>query len=237
MSGRKNCREKKGAQGFDSYEKRPTKKNKRPLNRYEIEKPEDLDVSASAKKLKGRDVTDIEVDPTFGYNIINFVAVFAAISNVVVCKVCHSEVSFTESSKRGLGFKIVVSCKNCDKTEIPSCPYVKNAYEINRRIILAMRLLGVGLQGIRKFCAFMELPRPVYQSVYDTFKIFLMQQKSFPREVCQMLRKKKKNFLSRKEKKTESRCRAMDHGENAAFHLCMVSFHLSVGILVKLRMS
>ena len=30
-----------------------------------------------------------------------------------------------------------------------------------------MRLLGVGLQGIRKFCAFMELPRPVYQSVYD----------------------------------------------------------------------
>ena len=52
-------------------------------------------------------------------------------------------------------------------TEIPNCPYIKNAYEINRRIILAMRLLGVGLQGIRKFCAFMELPRPVYQSVYD----------------------------------------------------------------------
>ncbi|EGI61738.1 N-acetylglucosamine-1-phosphotransferase subunits alpha/beta [Acromyrmex echinatior] len=120
LSERKSYREKKGAKGYNSYEKRPTKKNKRPLNRYEIEKPEDLDVSASAKKLKGRDVTDIEWDPMFGYNIVNFVAVFAAISNIVVCKVCHSEVSFTESSKRGLGFKIVVSCKKCDRnTELP----------------------------------------------------------------------------------------------------------------------
>ncbi|XP_018338387.1 PREDICTED: uncharacterized protein LOC108746244 isoform X2 [Trachymyrmex septentrionalis] len=31
-----------------------------------------------------------------------------------------------------------------------------------------MRLLGIGLQGIRKFCAFMELPRPVFQSTYDS---------------------------------------------------------------------
>ncbi|KYN18206.1 hypothetical protein ALC57_09489, partial [Trachymyrmex cornetzi] len=46
--------------------------------------------------------------------------------------------------------------------------FIKNAYEINRRIVIAMRLLGIGLQGIRKFCAFMELPRPVFQSVYDS---------------------------------------------------------------------
>ena len=30
-----------------------------------------------------------------------------------------------------------------------------------------MRLLGVGLNGIMKFCAFMDLPRPIFQSFYD----------------------------------------------------------------------
>lgn len=166
MSDTSSSRVRKGSKKDTAYENRP--KRKRPLNRHEIEKPEDLNVSASARKLKQKDINNVEVDPTFGYHLVNFVTVFTAISNVVVCKVCHSEVKFTESSKRGLRFKIVVSCDNCDKKEIPNSPFIKNAYEINRRIILAMRLLGVGLQGIRKFCAFMELPRPVFQSVYDT---------------------------------------------------------------------
>lgn len=30
-----------------------------------------------------------------------------------------------------------------------------------------MRLLGVGLHGIIKFCAFIDLPRPIFQSFYD----------------------------------------------------------------------
>lgn len=30
-----------------------------------------------------------------------------------------------------------------------------------------MRLLGICLQGIRKFCAFMELTHPVFQSTFD----------------------------------------------------------------------
>lgn len=31
-----------------------------------------------------------------------------------------------------------------------------------------MRLLGVGLNGTKKFCAFMDLPRPIFQSFYDS---------------------------------------------------------------------
>jgi len=45
---------------------------------------------------------------------------------------------------------------------------MRNAYEINRRIVLTMRLLGVELNGLIKFCAFMELPRPIFQSFYDS---------------------------------------------------------------------
>lgn len=68
---------------------------------------------------------------------------------------------------RGLEFKVVVNCQNCEKVYINSCPLIKNVYEINRRIIFAMRLLGIGLNGIIKFCAFMNLLRPIFQSFYD----------------------------------------------------------------------
>ena len=159
---------KKGTKTSVSTVRRATISRRRPLNRHEAEAPHDLNASSSAKKLKqSEDLYDIEVNPAFGYRIINFIAVFSAISDVVVCKICQSKIKFTESSKRGLGFKLVVSCENCEKTEILSCPLVEKGYEINRRIVIAMRLLGVGWHGIRKFCAFMELPRTTFHSFYD----------------------------------------------------------------------
>lgn len=110
---------------------------------------------------------DIEVDATFGYRFINFIPVFAALAQILVCKECGNSVSFTETSKRGLGFKIVVSCGTCRDTHITNSPHIENAYDINRRLIFAMRLLGIGQYGISKFCALMSLPKPAYQSTYD----------------------------------------------------------------------
>jgi len=168
MSKEQVNRNRKGFKQSSGFSKRPKISRKRPLNRFELETPEDLNVGISARKLdETKDLYDVEVDDAFSYRLINFVAVFTAISNVVVCKECKSNVKFSESGKRGLGFKIVISCDNCDKTEVPNCPLVNKSYEINRRIILAMRLLGVGLNGIIKFCAFMDLPRPIFQSFYD----------------------------------------------------------------------
>lgn len=31
-----------------------------------------------------------------------------------------------------------------------------------------MRLFGIGLNGIEKFCAFINLPHPIFHSFYDT---------------------------------------------------------------------
>ena len=160
----------KGKQGGRSSSKKPSMSRKRPANRYETEAHDPTgSVGTSARKLKLSDnARDIEVDASFGYRFINFLAVFTAISSVVKCKICDSDVTFTESSIRGLGFKIVVSCEKCAKTEIPNCPLINNkAYEINKRIIIAMQLLGISLHGIKKFCAFMELPQPTFHSFYD----------------------------------------------------------------------
>jgi len=76
------------------------------------------------------------------------------LSEVLVCKTCHKPAKFSETSQQGLGFKLV-SCDDCAPVYINNCPKIMNkAYEINRRMILSMRLLGIGINGIRKFCAF-----------------------------------------------------------------------------------
>lgn len=52
-------------------------------------------VSASAKKLRmSTDDYQVNMDPTFGYRLIEFVSVFTAIAQLVVCKKCGSDVKF-----------------------------------------------------------------------------------------------------------------------------------------------
>ncbi|KAI4493563.1 hypothetical protein M0804_001739 [Polistes exclamans] len=96
----------KGAKKIHTYSKR-LKISGRPLNRHELEAPSELNTSTSAKTY------DIEVNLGFSYCMINFIGVFSAISNVVVCKVYKSQVKFTESDNRGLELKIEVSCDKC----------------------------------------------------------------------------------------------------------------------------
>lgn len=142
-------------------------RNRQPKNACAIEGDDEF-ISSSAKKLKlSKDQYDVSVDETFAYRIVCLFSVLNTITTLVKCKTCGGDVHFTETSARGLGFKVVVNCQNCEQVFINSCPLIKNAYEINRRIIFAMRFLGIGLNGIKKFCAFMDLPRPIFQSFYD----------------------------------------------------------------------
>lgn len=50
--------------------------------------------------------TDFTVNQTHYYRIIEFLTVFGAISNLVICRKCKQDVSFKESGIRGLGFKL-----------------------------------------------------------------------------------------------------------------------------------
>lgn len=142
-------------------------KKRRIQNQYEMEQ-ESASTSASARKLKITKDTDIEVDAQFSYRILNFLTVFGAISQAVKCKKCDSDVTFSEKSVRGLGFKLVMKCNSCEPTCVDSSPLINGkAYDINRRIVFVFRLLGMGLTSLEKFCGLMDLPRPVFQSMYD----------------------------------------------------------------------
>lgn len=158
---------KKGNKFSESFGRRKSMKHKKILNRYDQEEL-DESVGTSSKKLKlSEDNYDISFDSTFGYRIISFTCIFSILSDVVVCSMCHKPVKFTESNQQGLGFRLVVTCDDCAPRYIDSCPKINGkAYEINRRLTLAMRLMGIGINGVKKFCAFMDLPHPVYQKAF-----------------------------------------------------------------------
>ncbi|XP_032682124.1 uncharacterized protein LOC116849269 [Odontomachus brunneus] len=122
--------------------------------------------STSAKKLKNKDDFEITIDAMNGYRIIHFMFVFNILKTLLKCKKCDSDVHFYVRGEQGLGFKIIVDC-DCDLTEIDSCPKINNkSFEINRRMVFAMRLIGVGLQGINTFCGLMDLGQGLATNVY-----------------------------------------------------------------------
>ena len=113
--------------------------------------------STSAQKLKKKRCAGVPINPNFAYCILEFVSVFTAISNIVICKDCRETIRFSQSCRSGAGFTIVMRCK-CSEKSIHSCPKINNkAYEVNRRLIFVLRLLGVDLEGFNKFCGLMDI--------------------------------------------------------------------------------
>ena len=127
---------------------------------------ETLHASTSAQKLMNSSDTEITIDPMHGYRIINFIFVFSTLRALLKCKKCESDVKFNVKGEQGLGFKLCVVC-DCGSTEIESSPKISNkSFEINRRIVFVMRLLGIGLQGINLFCGMMDLGQGIANSTY-----------------------------------------------------------------------
>lgn len=136
-------------------------------NQHSKNESDNLDKSISAKKLRTASTDNIIVNPLHCYRIIEFLTVFGALAEIVICKVCKRNVKFGECGHRGLGFKIVVSC-NCGHREIISGPLINTGYEINRRIVFTMRLLGIGREGINIFCGLMDICQGISTSTYDS---------------------------------------------------------------------
>ncbi|CAH2100864.1 unnamed protein product [Euphydryas editha] len=121
--------------------------------------------STSAKKLSA-DKDDVHYSALRGYRFIEFFTVFTALSEILICRDCKLPVKFEESGNRGLGFKIVVICK-CGFRNIFSGPLINNGFEVNRRIVFTMRLLGVAREGINLFCNMMDICNGISESTYN----------------------------------------------------------------------
>lgn len=101
------------------------------------------------------------------YRIIEFFTVFTTLSSMLTCKNCNSDIKFEEKEHSGLGFYIVVKCC-CGQKQVPSGPKVPGDFEINRRMVFAMRMCGQGLNALNLFCNLMDLGRGLSKKAYGT---------------------------------------------------------------------
>lgn len=136
-------------------------------NRYSNEHETEF-ASTSAKKIAGSDDFETPVSPSNVFTILNFTLVFSALSNILKCKKCNGDVKFAKKGEQGLGFELAVICQ-CGESFIYSCEKIQNkSYEINRRMIFVMRLLGIGLNGINTFLGLMDLGKKMSIVTYYT---------------------------------------------------------------------
>lgn len=153
-----------------------SKRKRTPPSNTRFSEHESASTSNSVKKFKSTDNFDVEVNASFGYRIINFITVFSAISEVLKCKNCDGNVTFSEASCRGLGFKLLIKCDTCEPVGVLSSPLIDGkAYDINRRIIFVFRLLGLGFAALQTFCGFMDLPKAFTQMLFDSISVNIFQ--------------------------------------------------------------
>jgi len=159
-----------------STRKDTKKKRRQSFNPKTPEMNDASFMSTSSKKLKTDDGIRVPENANVQYAIIDFLLVFTTLasfvncSNVVDGKVCGGKVEFKQCSKAGLGFKIMVECENCDPRYISWCEKIGHAFIINRRFILVMRILGLGLAGCNKFCGLMDISSNfLNHSTYDVY--------------------------------------------------------------------
>lgn len=156
----------KGTKVSSGFAKR--KRRRFSANQHTIENDTSY-ASTSAEKLRDTD-DDISVDPSSSYVLLNFLLVFNFLSLHLKCKSCDGDVSFSQSATRGLGFKLEIICK-CPRysRSVASCPLINSAYEVNRRLMFVMRLLGLGQRGVNVFCGLMDLSTGFGNSTYYAF--------------------------------------------------------------------
>ena len=168
-----------GAYSKGKRDKKPlVKKNTRKYrkfhgNRYSSDHSTSF-TSTSAQKLSTSTDFDVKCDDSFNYCILVFSLVFSALAGMLKCKTCNNDVEFTKTGIKGLGFKINILCL-CGNRSINSCELVDKSFEINRRMVFVMQLLGVGVNGLHLFCSLMDLTsnfsKTTYYRVLENVKI------------------------------------------------------------------
>ncbi|CAK9816232.1 hypothetical protein ANTPLA_LOCUS8931 [Anthophora plagiata] len=123
--------------------------------------------SASVKKIHNKSSGDVSYNPLLCYRLIKFYTVFSGLAEILICHKCKSPVTFEQTGNRGFGFKLVVVCR-CSRTEINSGPFVHNGFEVNRRHVFVMRLLGVARDGINLFASLMDICDGLSDASYNS---------------------------------------------------------------------
>ena len=109
--------------------------------------------------------------PISGYRLVDMTSLNAIINECLLCPACKAAtIKLSENFKKKRGLSSCL-CLNCDcgffKEFYTSKPAGKNGFEVNKRAVYSMRSCGQGYSGIQKFCALMNMPKPMTANNFD----------------------------------------------------------------------
>lgn len=127
-------------------------------------------LSSSARKIPLSDpqemnegVTESNKSNVSGYRFIDM-EVLSELFEQMPCKECGEfKLMFAEDSlqRKGCASSLRIACENCGwKYCFYSSKKVKHYFEVNRRLVYAMRTIGKGASSAKRFCAIMNMPPP-----------------------------------------------------------------------------
>ena len=83
----------------------------------------------------------------------------------VKCNKCSSDILFCKTCVKGLGFQVLLKCSCPKNIVIDSCNRIQTDYEINRKFVFVMRLIG-GVAGVKLFVGMMDLENDFSNNMY-----------------------------------------------------------------------
>lgn len=136
-------------------------------------------------------------------NISNCSASSKKVIDITLCekeqyyRISYDRYGAAEWRKQRLCSTFSLSCSQCYfKHDFSSSKRVNNAYDVNKRIVYAMRSVGQSYAGIETFCTMMNMPKCMRANNYDKLvKVCSSAAQSVAEEVMQQavteLRKEK----------------------------------------------
>ena len=119
--------------------------------------------SASARKIgtpEPQRAVNAEVEVK-GFRFIDL-AILSTIFKMLPCKQCQQfnlELIENVSKRKGCASNLELHCKSCNwKEEFYTSAKINYFFEVNRRLVYAMRLVGCGASSAERFCGLMNMP-------------------------------------------------------------------------------
>ena len=104
-----------------------------------------------------------------GYRLIDVSHLGTAVS-CLECPGCHTQnlILCEASCKYGLASIMVFQCMQCNhSTNMQTSRKIVRFYDINRRIVTGMHLIGRGLTDLETLCAVLNMPKPMTPNTYS----------------------------------------------------------------------
>ena len=127
--------------------------------------------SVSSQKVQNFEATTPkERDRIAGYRIID-TTILSHVISMLLCPECESSslsLGDKVSKKQGLASLLHIKCLNCKyMNEFYTSMPCDRGFDINKRTVYTMRVLGHGHSSIEKFTSLMNMPKPMTQNNYD----------------------------------------------------------------------